>query len=276
MNLSITEKGKLLLENDGRSKQFSDFSRVYPMATENIKGYFDFFNFENKDVLTVCSSGDHIFCASVKGARKIDCFDINKLTEYYFHFKKALILAYDFKTFEEILIFNLIPMGLFKEKWYDKVRCYIDEPYRLFWDEIMEFSFRNNLSLRKMFLKGSSDERYYNEILNYFNEEDFNLLQENLDTLSVNFIHSDLVNLNSSLEGSYDYMFLSNISDYLGLEMALEISSDLVRFLSYDGKIAYAYIYGTCGLNLGYGDVLSFPSIIRGVDNDLVLCLKKS
>ena len=61
----------------------SGFSRIYSFATENVAGYIDYFDFENKSLLTVGSSGDQVLNAFYNGARDITLFDINEYAKYY-------------------------------------------------------------------------------------------------------------------------------------------------------------------------------------------------
>lgn len=276
----VLKRSKMLLCGSSRNKQFDSFSKVYTMTTENIKGYFECFDLIDKDVLTVCSSGDHIFSAFYRGAKKVDCFDINVLTEYYYHLKKALIQATSYKQFEEILVFNLIPLGIIKEKDYQLIRDYIEESYLEFWDKILEYALKNNISLKKLFLNGNFDANYFTEILPYFNKHGWESLQEKISDADVTFIHSDLTKLHTYLNQSYDYMFLSNISDYLGIEKTRTLSkTKLMPFVKDEGEIAYAYMYDARPKNdytLGSDDTLVIPSVIRQNENyDLVLTLKK-
>jgi len=276
----MISKGKSLLDNKGRIHQFGYFSKVYPMTTENIKGYFKYYDMRNKDILTVCSSGDHIFDAFLMGAKSVDCFDINALCEYFYYFKKALIETSSFKEFQEKLVFNLIPTGTFKEQWYEKLRDYIEKPYQQFWDAIMEYSLSNGIPLNNLFLIGCVGNNYYTELINYFNENDFDLLKEIIADTKVNFIHSDLSYLPMFLENTYDYIFLSNIADYFGIDRALKLSTvGLLPFVNDGGEIAYAYMYDADIHNnhtIGSDNMIAIPSIIRNTrNNDLVLTLKK-
>ena len=47
------------------------FEEIYPFTTENIAGYIDYFDLQDKSLLTVGSSGDQIINAAFKGAKDI-------------------------------------------------------------------------------------------------------------------------------------------------------------------------------------------------------------
>ena len=77
----------------------SGFSRIYSFATENVAGYIDYFDFENKSLLTVGSSGDQVLNAFYNGARDITLFDINEYAKYYVYLKIAAILSLSYQEF---------------------------------------------------------------------------------------------------------------------------------------------------------------------------------
>lgn len=66
------------------------FGRIYPFTTENIAGYINLFNLDNKSLLTVGSSGDQVINASLFNCQDQTVIDINPFTRYYFYLKKQL------------------------------------------------------------------------------------------------------------------------------------------------------------------------------------------
>ena len=60
---------------EGRFCNNREFSRIYSFATENVSGYIDYFNFNDKSLLTVGSSGDQILNAFYNG-ESIDIKDL--------------------------------------------------------------------------------------------------------------------------------------------------------------------------------------------------------
>ena len=77
-----------------------EFSRIYTFTTENISGYIDFFDFNNKSLLTVGSSGDQILNSFYNGARDITLFDINEYAKYYVYLKISAILSLSYEEFK--------------------------------------------------------------------------------------------------------------------------------------------------------------------------------
>lgn len=275
-NNQVIKKGKGLLSQSDRSTLFSGFGRVYGMTTENVKGTFAHYDFEGKDVLTVCSSGDHILGALLKGANHVDAFDVNALTEYYFHFKKALIEGVSFSEFKEFLVYNLLPTGRFLSKTYEKFRDYMDTPYKEFWDEIINYALSNDLSFRNLFISSLNSSYRYENMVDYYSEESYNLLQEKLSLASVRFFHCDLSKLSLQLDSKYDYMFLSNIADYVGVFETKKMAEKLLPFVKDDGEIAFAYLYDIAlkRARSYLSDLFEVDSVIKD-SSDYVLTLKK-
>ena len=239
-NEELIRRGKKLLDGSYGNELFSSFGKMYPMTSENIKGTYELFDLKDKDVLSVISSGDHIFSAILNGAKSVTGFDVNYLTEYYYHFKKAMIETYDLDKFKEVLLYNIIPIGRIKEKWYEEFRDTIDDKYRIFWDEIVKYSLNKELPLDSLILACPN---YFN-LIDYLSEEKYNKLKENLGYVKTDFIHSDLLHLDKHLERKYDFMFFSNISDYIGINKTKELSKiKLMGNLKENGTIVYAYMY---------------------------------
>lgn len=78
---------------DGSFRYIKDFSRIYTFTTENISGYIDYFDFNNKSLLTVGSSGDQVLNSFYNGARDITLFDINEYAKYYVYLKISGVLS---------------------------------------------------------------------------------------------------------------------------------------------------------------------------------------
>jgi len=77
----------------------------------------------------------------------------------------------------------------------------------------------------------------------YLNEEKYNIIKKRLDDVKITFIKSNLSEL--ELSDNYDYMFLSNISDYIEMFCNnLDNYKKLIdKFLNNVKTIYFAYIY---------------------------------
>ena len=82
------------------------FCWIYPFTNENIKGYYELFDFEDKDILCVTSSGDHVINSIFKGAKNIDAFDQNILSKYYTELKIGAIKTLSLEEFINFFYFK--------------------------------------------------------------------------------------------------------------------------------------------------------------------------
>lgn len=129
---------------EGKLHYNSEFSRIYSFTTENIAGYIDYFDLNNKKLLTIGSSGDQILNAFYNGARDITLFDINEYAKYYVYLKISAISSLSYQEF--ILFFfrhNHHPFKknkyMFSEEIFNKIKNNLrqfDYESYLFFDEL--------------------------------------------------------------------------------------------------------------------------------------------
>ena len=81
------------------------YGKIYFSSNEDLKTIFSNFDFKDKDVLTVAGSGDQAFYSYNDDAKKVDLFDKNKLTIYYYYLRKWIISYYDM-FYPELLLNN--------------------------------------------------------------------------------------------------------------------------------------------------------------------------
>ncbi len=189
---------------------FTKYSKVYLFTTENIKGYYSKLDFENKKILVTCSSGDHILNAILLGCTDITCFDINIFTYYFMNLKYTAI---KYLSYEDFIDF-FSPTNFFIDKIYYKFSEFLPSDVKAFWDSI--FSFQTNEILDSMFYKIDYEKTKYNYNL-YLEKNNYIKLQKILlnNVININFYESNVLCLNRKIKGLFDYMFLSNIIDYL-------------------------------------------------------------
>ena len=94
---------------------------VFLFTNENISGYLSQMNdVADKNVLTVTGSGDHAFECLVRGAKRVDTFDVNYLQRHVLELKSKMIkhlpylsLCISFLTRQIFLIVTLSsPYGI--------------------------------------------------------------------------------------------------------------------------------------------------------------------
>lgn len=242
----------LKAENHINKKKYM-FSSIYPFTTENIKGYYNQLFFNDKDILTVGSSGDHIFNLLLKDINSVDYFDVNPFTEYYFNLKKAAIITLEYDEFLDFFCFIDYPK-IFKKNYnafnieiYNKIRNNLDSESIKFWDYLL--TKYNNLRNTDLFSKDEEPVKVLKKINEYLLEENYYSLKQKLN-INSNFIECNILRLEEKLNKKYDIINLSNIACYLDmlfdgnyLNNYKKIIDKLEEKLKDDGYIILSYLY---------------------------------
>ena len=209
------------------SEKFTKYQKGFYWTNENIDYYLNLLKIENKEkALTVASTGDHIFNLMLQGFKKIDTFDINKLTEYFvFGLKRTLIQEYDYYEFITILNYLANPnisLEVLTEILYNLLPK-MEKKYRIFWQEIIDFNYKlqkrmgTNLNLMHMlYINVSIRQIHLNNNTYLLDEYAFTELKNKINSVDVTFQAADAVDLSQKFKGEkYDVILLSNILDYV-------------------------------------------------------------
>ena len=70
-----------------RGNSYPNHGKVYYKTNEDLVNTVLDVDFKDKEVLSVLSSGDHVLTARYLDAKRVDAFDINRLTPYYFYLR---------------------------------------------------------------------------------------------------------------------------------------------------------------------------------------------
>lgn len=229
-------------------------SSLYMFTTENIKGIINKIDFNNKEIFTVCSSSDHLFNFLLEGANNIKTFDINIFTEYFFYLKRAAILNLTYAEFLDFFFLKYTnKRKVFSKDTYNIIKKDIPEgKIRYFWDNL--FSSYPSLKLynSNLFIKSKPSLKtiiFCNKYLN--NENNYNNLKKILkDYNRLEFYHVNIFDDIPKLGGKVDFIYLSNIFDYLAANNKIEYLNkikELVLKLSDNlkdtGLIGVCYLY---------------------------------
>lgn len=219
------------------------FSSIYLFTTENIAGYMKELDLTDKKIITVTGSSDHIINAILKGCKDITTFDINPLTKYYMDLKLSAIKELSYKEFLDFMLYDTS-----KSFDYEIIkRLDMDNESKSFW--LNELS-KNNYDGLKMKHSDLFNLKYFdfqNKIYCnlYLNEENYVIIKDRLRLVKIKFIKSNLKDL--KLNENYDYMFLSNISDYINTfykdDYLVNYKKLIFKFLKKVKIIYFAYIY---------------------------------
>lgn len=187
------------------------FSSIYPFTTENIAGYMNKLDLTNKKVITVTGSSDHIINAILKGCNDITTFDINPLTKYYMDLKLSAIKELSYKEFLDFMLYDTN-----KSLDYEIIKKLdMDNDSKDFWLEELSKNDNNGLKMKHSNLFNLKYFNFQNKIdCNlYLNKENYDIIKKKFGFVKIKFLKSNLKDL--IIKENYDYMFLSNISDYI-------------------------------------------------------------
>ena len=229
-------------------------SRVYHCSNERLNSYFKDLNLKGKIIATVGSSGDQVLNAIFYGAKDITLIDANIFTRAYFEYKTAMIKNFDFDEF----IHHLGRFSMFNWKTYSKISHNLSPTTQQFFDELMlnqenDFHYYDEGYLTDSLITNNLFHTpcyYYNtpeENLFYNNEEDYLKLKKLLieNNYNLKIINADITEFPSLLQGKFDYIFLSNIYEYVDKSIMIPIIKKLYKKINKGGAIQYYYTYGT-------------------------------
>lgn len=192
---------------------------VYLFTTENISGYLDKIPpFENKNVLSVCASGDHAFECLLRGAKNVDVFDINYLQQYVLELKSKMIqnLSYkDFKRFffEKRTFFDRNIINPIFKDFSEGLQTFLNVYYARDVNNVLfrpcEYGKEYMLS-HYMLPSYMTDKAKYKQLSNLMPEK-------------FNFIRCDIDKLHSKTQRQYSLILLSNI---FGFKYSVDINSN--------------------------------------------------
>ena len=233
------------------------FSTIYPFTTENISEYIDMFDLNNKSLLTVGSSGDQVINASMRGCLDQTVIDICPFTSYYFHLKKACMLSLDYEQFLSFLCLRDYPKrNDFNHKAFNietwstifPVLKDINKESFYFWKELI--SKVTPLKVRENMFRFRMEQPYVIKELNLYlkDKEHFNMAKKTVELIEPKFIIGDIYK--TDINGQYDNIFLSNMSDYYPPEKHKKLIDRLSQNLTEEGKMLIAYLYDTVLANI--------------------------
>ena len=209
---------------------FGSYGKLYHHTNENLKAYIP--DMHNKKVLTVSSSGDHLLNIMTNGTFRIDTFDINRFSPLYQNLKLFSIRNLCCEESYEFL-------NLLNPELYFKFNQFLPNKERKFFNFVFNHDYDE--IAYKMFYLQNIDNIKNN---NYFNLDVLKFLKNNLRRLENNHFCTNIYGLTNYIDGNYDYIFLSNISQYIkNVDDFLHFIGYLRLYLNKDGSIYFAYIY---------------------------------
>lgn len=227
-------------------------SKVFHCSNERLNAYFKNLKLQNSRIATVGSSGDQVLNAIFYGSKDITLIDANIFTQAYLEYKIAMIKNLDFLTFKN----HLGMFSMFNWKTYSLISHDLSVETQQFFDELMlnqdnrgrfydEGYLTDSLIRNTLFHTPCYEHDSKEENLFYNNGRDYLKLKELLikNNFKLTFIVEDVKNFHKALTGEFDYIFLSNIYDYVNQYHMKNIINNLYQKLKAGGKIQYHYSF---------------------------------
>lgn len=238
------------------------YSSIVPVSNENLEATAQIIDYKDKEVLLPASSGDQYLMAKFHGAKQIDLYDINTLTQYYCPFKWSAVLFFEKR--EECLHF------LFDQKnresylnrtIVEKVSPILGDDLSYFWETYLMKASKEAQDAFLWFPEevGEMYDFAQRRMPIYQDDDAYSKLREQLEEKPrPTFYRKDLYDLPKVLTKKYDVIDLSNIIEchvsqryqqmhFLTSEEQLEqeeihfIEEQLVPCLTENGKIIVDY-----------------------------------
>ncbi len=235
---------------EGKLHYNSEFSRIYSFTTENIAGYIDYFDLNNKKLLTIGSSGDQILNAFYNGARDITLFDINEYAKYYVYLKISAISSLSYQEF--ILFFfrhNHHPFKknkyMFSQEIFNKIKNNLrqfDYESYLFFDEL--FSLYSPDKIRDELFNDDEDRTVVIKGMNKYlqDEQSYNKIKAIIKEIHFEYQWGDI--FEDNINGNFDNIFLSNLCSITSLENLKTLLQKLDKNnLNSKGSVLFGYLW---------------------------------
>lgn len=206
-----------------------NFDTVYFCSNENLYDIFYGMDFTEKNVLSVLASGDQAFYFYDHNAEKVDVFDKNKLTIFYYYFRIWLIeifnmfsIPYNIETSQvKELLKEVEPKDEHEKNAYK------------FWVEYVRLC--EKMNYRFQYLATSF-------FINDDKIDDLDKIKEKLKLRNFSFYNFDIARKNLQINKKYDVVYISNIIDWLhsDVEKCTNLVDNLNNLLKDNGLVICA------------------------------------
>lgn len=263
LNKDIRSTQELMIRNSGNhgfiqsisgDSPFVDqnhYEGLYTNATEDMATYYKAFK-NTESVLTIGASGEQVVNAINSGAKVIDVYDSNRICRYALHLRLAAIQALTLDEFFEYY-------KTFSPFLFVKISEYLPEEHLMYWGTLYSMFGEKSLdgarAIEKLlFTYKRLDEDLVKKINPYLNPENYNKLKNLINSVTINYLDSDLYSLPKHIAGrQYDVINLSNVYEYLNYSHDVRfkharkyhkfVTQELMPHLNQDGTILVSYLY---------------------------------
>lgn len=225
------------------------YDYLYPFTTENISGYIEMFDFNNKSFLTVGSSADQAFNAILNGCMDITVVDICPFVREYAFLKAAAVSC---MSREQFLNFFGSKKNLISKNHYTFTNSNfftllnklsdINIDASNFWTSLFR-SYRSSQIRKKLFIDDEFNIKALVKMNPYLNNDDnyYRLRSQIHNIRNVRFITEDIFEYDS--DRKFDNINLSNLGLLYKIGVFEKLIYNMVDMLNDNGKMLVAYLF---------------------------------
>ena len=210
---------------------FGDYSKIYRFTNDPLNSYNKYLK-DKKDVLAVTGSGDQILKCIEYGTKKVDTFDISNLPKYFLDLKIAAAKSLTRDEFYDMFYSDNYENNGSNEL-YPKLRDNLTIRSGFFWDVLLSKHSWDDIYTSKLFtdrrgigLAGDKDKMI--DHYSFLKENEYELLKERCKDVEINSFTSNISDISKKVsDKSYDLAFLSNIVDYVKVDIFRDYIKDL-------------------------------------------------
>ena len=230
-----------------------NFETVYFCSNERLDDIFYGMDFTGKKVLSVLASGDQAFYFYDHNAEKVDVFDKNKLTIFYYYFRIWLIEVFNMFNIHYDIEISKVKELLKKVEPKDDNE---ENAYK-FWTKYVRLCEKMNYRFQYLAAAFVSD----NNII-----DNLDKLKEKLKVRDFTFYDFDIASKNFQINKKYDVVYVSNIIDWLheDEEECTNLVENLNNILEDDGLVICADLaeYGPGKVEINhYNQLFNYKSL---------------
>ncbi len=248
-------------------KAFHTYSGIYLTSNEYCSGFQKFLNNREK-IISVIASGDQILNCILGGTKKIDSFDISIFPKYFLRLKMAGVQALTKEEFIDFFFGNIRPDDYYDDL-YRKMRIFLDQENREFWDSLFDFFDWYDMVHSTLFSSEPFVTNHVVEYNTYLQGDNYRLLKKMIKDVDVTTREGDILDIYSTFKGEYDLVYLSNIISYVDIN---RYKAMLDKFNLTDQGIILTYLYVRDGqlVRMFNSDKVRFESV-EGATSSLMI-----
>lgn len=234
---------------------FGTFTRGYMFTNENLLSHLDHVDVENKDVMGILGSGDHMISCFSRGCSEYVGVDISVLSCMISELKFASIKALDYQEFRDFLttdtetfrmlrkpgrVFDDYDGDYMSREYFDRVCGQLHQTAYGFFDDKAGKWYHDLMYSKKAYISHylMADPVDVSNVPYLQSEQDYENARESIKERDTpEFILSDIDDFDS--EKRFDLIYLSNVPEFMDLEKVDSMLERMDDMRSEDSAVVF-------------------------------------